>query len=431
MKHRKLLVSILAGILATAMILTLLVGILPIRADAKSSSEIKEEISALKDEQSAIWGQLSALEAEQDANWESIEEMVAQKDNIDQQIALLYGEIDNINAQIRAYSLLIAENQAQLDEAEARLSDLNEKNKERIRAMEEEGEISLWSVIFKAKSFSDLIDRLNMMEEIQAADQRRLAELSAAADEVAAARELLAAEKTALEGSRAELETAQGLLDEKRAEADAILTELNADKRALDAVEAEYERAEAELAAQIAAAEVEYTKAKQAEEEERRRQEEEERRRKEEEEKKNQSSSGGSGSSGGSSSSGEGWVRPCSWIALTSPYGWRSDPFTGNQSFHNGVDLAHNQGTPIYAVRSGTVTVATYNSVYGYYVTINHGDGFSSLYGHLTHYTVSAGSYVSQGQLIGYMGSTGRSTGSHLHFSIYYNGSTVNPMNYI
>jgi murein DD-endopeptidase MepM/ murein hydrolase activator NlpD len=116
---------------------------------------------------------------------------------------------------------------------------------------------------------------------------------------------------------------------------------------------------------------------------------------------------------------------------LASAYGWRTHPITGKQSFHNGVDLANVTGTPIYAAKSGTVTVATYNGVYGYYVQINHGDGFSSLYGHMTHYIVSVGQSVSAGQVIGYMGSTGWSTGSHLHFTIYYNGNTVNPMNYI
>ena len=98
---------------------------------------------------------------------------------------------------------------------------------------------------------------------------------------------------------------------------------------------------------------------------------------------------------------------------------------------HNGVDLANYQGTPIYAARSGKVTVATYGGTYGNYVTINHGDGYSSLYAHMTRYVVHKGDTVKKGQLIGYMGSTGRSTGPHLHFSIFYNGSSVNPMNYI
>ncbi|MBQ2920902.1 MAG: peptidoglycan DD-metalloendopeptidase family protein [Oscillospiraceae bacterium] len=448
MKNRKRLVSILAGLLAASMLLTLLVGILPVSAAAKSSKEIKEEINALKGDRSAIWAQIEALEGEQDANWESIEEMVEQKNNIDQQIGLLYTEIENINSQIRSYTELIAANQEELDAAEAKLAELNEKNKERIQAMEEEGEISYWSVLFKAKSFTDLIDRLNMMSEIHAADQRRMDELSEAAAAVAEARTALETEKAALEESRVALRESQAALDEKRAEADELLAELNADKRALDQMEADYEAEEAKISADIAAAEVEYTKALKAEEEARRKAEEE-RKRKEEEERKKQeeankkpgnSGSSGGGNSGGSSDSGSGgsgssskesWGRPCTWIRLTSPYGYRTHPVTGKWKFHNGVDLANSKGTPIRAARSGKVTVATYGGTYGYYVTINHGDGYSSLYAHMTHYIVSKGDTVSKGQVIGYMGSTGRSTGPHLHFSIFYNGSTVNPMNYI
>ena len=448
MKNRKRLVSILAGLLAASMLLTLLVGILPVSAAAKSSKEIKEEINALKGDRSAIWAQIEALEGEQDANWESIEEMVEQKNNIDQQIGLLYTEIENINSQIRSYTELIAANQEELDAAEAKLAELNEKNKERIQAMEEEGEISYWSVLFKAKSFTDLIDRLNMMSEIHAADQRRMDELSEAAAAVAEARTALETEKAALEESRVALRESQAALDEKRAEADELLAELNADKRALDQMEADYEAEEAKISADIAAAEVEYTKALKAEEEARRKAEEERKRKEEEERKKKEeankkpgnSGSSGGGNSGGSSDSGSGssgssskesWGRPCTWIRLTSPYGYRTHPVTGKWKFHNGVDLANSKGTPIRAARSGKVTVATYGGTYGYYVTINHGDGYSSLYAHMTHYIVSKGDTVSKGQVIGYMGSTGRSTGPHLHFSIFYNGSTVNPMNYI
>ena len=460
MNKQRRLVSILAGIMAAIMLLSLLAGILPVSASAKSSKEIKEEINALKGDRNAIWAELEALQSEQDANWESIEEMVAHKENIDQQIGLLYEEIENINGQIRSYTELIAANQEELDAAEAKLAELNEKNKERIQAMEEEGTVSYWSVLFKAKSFTDLIDRLNMMEEIHRADQKRMSELSEAAQAVAEARTALESEKLALEDSRAELKASQAVLDEKRAEADELLAELNEDKRALDAMEADWEAEEAKLAAEIAAAEVEYTKALKAEEEarrkeeERKRKEEEERKRKEEEEKKKQeeankgsgsnsgSNNGGSGNSGGNNGgsgnsggsgfvSGESWGRPCSWIKLTSPYGYRIHPTTGQYKFHNGVDLANNQGTPIYAARSGKVTVDTYGSTYGYYVTINHGDGYSSLYAHMTRSVVDKGDTVKKGQLIGYMGSTGRSTGPHLHFSIFYNGSSVNPMNYI
>jgi peptidoglycan hydrolase CwlO-like protein len=212
MKNRKFWVSVMAGILAGVMILSLIFSILPMPVDAKTSDEIRDEIDQLEDEQLDIWMQMDELEAQQSDNWDTIEDMVAQKDNIDQQINLLNTEIQNINEQIRNYALLIAENQKELDQAEAVLEDLSEKNKERIRAMEEEGKMSYWSVLFKASSFIDLLDRLNMIEEIQAADERRLEELAQAADKVAEARTTLEQEKGELEGSRLELAEAQKVL---------------------------------------------------------------------------------------------------------------------------------------------------------------------------------------------------------------------------
>ena len=139
------------------------------------------------------------------------------------------------------------------------------------------------------------------------------------------------------------------------------------------------------------------------------------------------SGNGGTTASPGSSS----WIRPCSYVMMTSPFGYRTPPTGGASSYHQGVDLAGPEGTPIYAARSGRVTVAGWTNAAGYYVTINHLDGFSSIYMHLSSYCVSSGTTVSQGQLIGYMGNTGISTGSHLHFGIAYNGAYVNPANYV
>jgi murein DD-endopeptidase MepM/ murein hydrolase activator NlpD len=118
-------------------------------------------------------------------------------------------------------------------------------------------------------------------------------------------------------------------------------------------------------------------------------------------------------------------------VKLTSPFGYRDAPTEGASTYHEGVDLAGPEGTPIVAARSGTVTRATYSNSAGYYVSINHGDGFSSIYMHMTHYVVSPGQKVSRGQVIGYMGSTGISTGSHLHFGISLNGTYVNPALYV
>ena len=145
------------------------------------------------------------------------------------------------------------------------------------------------------------------------------------------------------------------------------------------------------------------------------------------------SSSGGNSSSGGSSNVtvGSSWLVPCSYRMVSSPFGFRESPTTGASKYHQGVDLAAPAGTPIIASRGGTVTVAGYSNSAGYYVTINHGDGFSSIYMHMTNYVVSSGQKVNQGQTIGYVGSTGISTGNHLHFGIAQNGAYVNPCNYV
>jgi len=116
---------------------------------------------------------------------------------------------------------------------------------------------------------------------------------------------------------------------------------------------------------------------------------------------------------------------------ITSRFGTRRDPFTGARTFHNGIDLANSLGTPVRASMAGTVTDTGYSSSYGNYIVINHEGGFQTLYGHLRAFDVKVGQYVDQGQLIGQMGSTGYSTGSHTHFSIFKWHHALNPLNYL
>ncbi|MBO5837636.1 MAG: M23 family metallopeptidase, partial [Oscillospiraceae bacterium] len=128
---------------------------------------------------------------------------------------------------------------------------------------------------------------------------------------------------------------------------------------------------------------------------------------------------------------GKTWLTPCKYVYMSSPFGWRIHPLYGDRRFHYGIDLAASTGTPIVATRSGVVAAASRNSSAGFYVTLDHKDGYTSKYLHMTHYIVSPGQKVSAGQVIGYVGSTGASKGAHLHFSILYKGEHVNPANYI
>ncbi|MBQ7767257.1 MAG: peptidoglycan DD-metalloendopeptidase family protein [Oscillospiraceae bacterium] len=438
MKKRKLWISILAGVMAAVMLLSLILSMIPASVSAASSSEIKQQINELKTQKEDLQSRMEDIQSQYEENEDEIVNIVNEKNKIDQEITLLYEQIDNINAQLSAYALLIADKQDELDNAQERMDELNAKNKERIRAMEEDGSISYWSVLFKAKSFSDLLDRLNMIEEIAASDQRRLQEMSAAAEEVAAAQEELAAEKAELELAKDELDATQEVLDAKQAEAQEMLTELIAHSEELTELFEGFELEEEALMNEIAAKEKEYNEAK----------------RQEWLEymatyttvapatTTPTTSSGGtsnstgttddnSGSSGGTSSGSSTWLVPCSYTMLSSPFGKRESPTAGASSYHQGVDLAAPANTPIYASRTGVVTVATSSKSAGNYVTINHGDGYSSIYMHMTRYVVSKGQAVSAGQLIGYVGSTGISTGNHLHFGISYNGTYVNPANYV
>ncbi|MBO7583481.1 MAG: M23 family metallopeptidase [Treponema sp.] len=112
----------------------------------------------------------------------------------------------------------------------------------------------------------------------------------------------------------------------------------------------------------------------------------------------------------------------------SSPYGWRADPFTGVQSFHTGIDMACPEGTPILAAMSGKVADVGYNRTYGNYIIINHGNGYQTLYAHMSKTIATKGQYVTQGTKIGLVGSTGYSTGPHLHFMVYKNGNRIDPM---
>ena len=113
---------------------------------------------------------------------------------------------------------------------------------------------------------------------------------------------------------------------------------------------------------------------------------------------------------------------------ITSRFGWRSDPFTRNRSFHNGVDMAIARGTPVYASLAGQVVSTGYSTVYGNHVIIQHHSGYKTLYGHLTSIFTRPNNYVGPNTQIGTVGSTGRSTGPHLHFTVYKNGATIDPM---
>ena len=337
----------MAGVMAAIMLLSLILSLIPTKAGAASSSEIRKQIAALKDEKKQIDAQLKEVKGQLKENTNEIKGIVAQKDAIDQEVQLLHQQIFNINQQVATYALLIADKQDELDEASVRLEELQQKNKERIRAMEEEGELSYWSVIFKADSFSDLLDRLSMVQEINAADQRRLQEISEVGRKVSNVREELIFEKSALEAVRSELDTSEAALEEKRKEADSLLTQLIAKGDEFEALIDESEDLQSDLMKEIAQKEKDLKAA---------------------EYKEWLATyvptrpSGTDTTPSTQAPSSSGWIKPLKSYTITSAFGMRIHPIHKVERFHEGVDMAAPQGTPIYAAKSGKVTTTSYQA---------------------------------------------------------------------
>lgn len=399
------------GVLAAAL---LVLAVFPEKADAVTSGEIRDQIDILEEENATLQQQMDELESKLQKNAVQIEEVVKQKERIDQQIILLNDQINNSNEQISAYAVLIADRQEDLEEAQAHLSALNEKHKDRIRAMEERGELSYWSVLFQANSFIDFLDRLNMIQDITESDNRRLEELRVAAAQVAAIKESLEAEKAQLEEKRSEHEQSQKRLDEKRNESDELMRQLLSKGDEFQQLLAESEAKQNELMEQIAQMENEYDK------------------KTEEEWLATSVPPTTTGTTEQPPVTDTQWICPVPYYTLESPFGMRFHPLLNIWRMHNGIDMGCAMDTPIYASRSGVITITDYQeNGAGNYVQINHGDGYRSVYMHMTRYVVSLGEEVFQGQIIGYVGSTGLSSGPHLHFGISYNGTYVNPLEYL
>lgn len=399
-----------------ALFLAVLLTCVPVRAFAAPSDDIQKEIDALKEKEDELNRQADELQDQLDDNYATATSYAEEKERLDQETTLLLQQIDNTGDQIKEYNNLIAQRQAEVQALQDDYLALTDRYAKRMRTMQETGDVTLWEVVFRAESFSDMLARSVMVEEVSRADREMMDEVRKSAQSVQDKKLELAQERGALEAKKLELAEKQDELAALRAKTDEILIHLNEEKQDIGQDLQSVEEMKDELVKQIAEQEVKYRAAVEKELEEKRRQEAE--------------NNGGTvpPSTGG-------FIFPLDrsgYAYMTSPYGYRVHPISGVYKLHNGADLAAYQGTKIYASRSGVVTTAAYNAGgYGNYVVINHGDGYSTLYGHMTHYCVSAGQYVSQGEVIGYVGSTGNSTGPHLHFTVYYNGNTINPLTVI
>ncbi len=416
MKARKRFITIVAVILALLILFSVVLSAIGSLASAISQSDIdtlQEQKTALQAEQESLRSEILELQNEQAS-------VIEQKAALDEQNELARQEIELINEQIDIYDQLIANKSAELEEAVAAQEEQTEKYRVRMRAMEEEGTISYIAILFKATSFSDLLSRIDMVREIMERDIELETQFIEAKEYVAEVKADYEATQVEQEGAKAELLERKAELEEQIEAAYALIAEIEGD---IESHQAEYlanEEAENQLDAEINNLIAQLEAQRLAEEA-----------KKKEQEQQNQQGQPSETQNGDTTPSTETpagmFIWPTTGYTVSSKWGYRIHPIFGTQKFHAGIDIAVGSGEPIYAAASGTIVTAVYSSSYGNYVMIDHGNGYYTLYAHMTQYIVSNGQSVSQGDVIGYVGSTGWSTGPHLHFEVRVNGSTIDP----
>lgn len=399
-KNRKKVAMIVAIILAALMILPMLISglsmLFPEAQAAVTQKDIdktKETLKALKENKKKLENELSSLK-----NLKA--DIVQRKRVYDEQIATIEEEMLTVNDLISQINLAVAEQQQELDEKIALEAELREQYIARVQAMEAMGEISYLSIFLQAESLTDMLTRWEAVREIMARDQRL-------ADDLVA--------------SRLEIEERMAQLDADKQEQYELKRELAASYEELAALSSECDAAMAEYVAQMAQYQVQL-----AEEDKRiadaqkelSEQEAEVKRIAELMAKSNNKYVGGEYM----------WPVP-GRTTISSPYGNRIHPIYKVKKFHTGIDIPAPKGTKVVAANSGKILVKTYSSGYGNYIVIDHGGGQATLYAHLSGFAnFKVGDAVSVGEVIGYVGSTGLSTGNHLHFEIQKGGTHVNPV---
>ncbi len=327
----------------------------------------------------------------QDANAKK-ENALAQYNAIDREVVSLQITVDEINADVAESEAKVAAKDEELKKAEAECEKQYEDYCERAKLLLEKGTVSYLEILIHADSFSDFLTRLSLVNEIAEYDNKKLEELQEYAAEVEAIKKELEAENDRLMALKKEADGQMSVLKAKQAESQRLIDSIKSDI-------ATFEKAlRAQEAAEAAA--------------------------REEIRRLTQGSTG--------SYTGGQFAWPSTSTYITSPYGTRIHPVTGKLKTHTGLDIGAGMGTNIFAAADGTVLVSGWNSGgYGNYVVIDHGGGLTTLYAHCSSLLVSAGQRVSRGQVIAKVGSTGVSTGPHLHFEVLKNGAHTDPYAYL
>ena len=385
---KRILRRIPALILALALVFTCASGALAVTQSQIDALESQRD--DLRAEREEMLAGITELENQQ-------ADVMERKTALDERNELYREEIELIDEQVELYTNLVEQKAREVEEAAAAENEQLALYRRHVRAMEENGNYTYLSIIFGSKSLSELMANLDMIGEIMEADKRIYDQYTAAREDA----EVIKAEYEETLGQLAdkqeEYEAEKADLEAKIAEASELIAqleeEISSNYDLYLQVLAEEEALESDIQSMIAELE--------------------------RQEAANSITSTGT------------YIWPLPGYSPGSAYGWRMHPIFNEMRFHAGEDIGAPSGTPILAADSGVATVIPDNgNGYGNYIMINHGGGRVTLYAHMSSFAISGGASVSQGQVIGYVGSTGNSTGPHLHFEVRVNGATTDPKQY-
>ena len=388
----------------TRLVAALLSGVVLCGTPAYIMAEDEDLTNQLDSIQQQV-NQQNAAKADAETVIGSVSEQLRQ---IEEQLRQATAELGTIKEQRVAVENDITLNERQLAEAQKRLEGRESVFYKRVRDIYINGRLSYLDVVIGSKDFSDFANRLEVLKRIIDSDITLINEIKKERADIEAHKQKLEADRAKL----VELEKAalakQAEIEQKKAERNVVLQKAQNDRAtAMQAIE-ELNASSAQVSAML----------------------------KERQAARAAAAAAAAQSSGGQGAS-DNWVQGTGQLGwpvsgeITSPYGYRVHPIWGTTIYHSGIDIGVDEGTPVHAADGGVVVWSGWMGGYGYAVVIDHGNGLSTLYGHNSELAVDEGQSVAKGQVISYAGSTGNSTGPHVHFEVRANGDPVDPMGYL
>lgn len=375
-------------------------------ASELTNSVIKEkeqEIDKAKEEKKQLQSNLMDVKKLKEQLEKSKADLTAYVQELDADLTAIQEKINELNDLITEKEKEIEDKTAELEEAQRVQQEQYEAMKTRIKFMYERGDTIYMELLFSSSSFGDMLNKADYIQMLSEYDRNLLDQYVAQANYVSLCKESLEEEKDVLDEAKAAVEKEEASLNELIDAKESEMYQMSSDIQSKEQAIKEYEADIAEQNETIKALEAIVA-----------------------EERKKLAAEQGRKYDGGVFA----WPAP-SYTRISDDYGNRTHPILGTQQFHNGIDMAAPGGSPILAAYDGTVVAAAYSNSMGNYIMIDHGDSLYTIYMHASALYVSKGQEVSRGDKIAAVGTTGRSTGNHLHFSVRLNGSYVSPWSYL